>query len=372
MKRIVTLLILSLCLCACGSHSATTANESEKGHIMTWQEQYDLGVRYLSEGNYEEAIIAFTAAIEIDPKQPTPYVGRGDAYNGAAQLSMTNVGEDTELTEDAAKAYSNAVADYLKAIDLDESVAELYKKAAEVYVTLGDTEAAVEILERGIAATGNGSLSEYLEQLNNEIANERAQTLLQPLYELFEAGDIESAKGLMRQAEYCDMSAELSEGYFCYDAGNGNVLAIYPDNFYYFGQWQNGQRSGHGIWIQAVFDEDIGTESYIYEGSWENDLPNGKGIITQHSTNYDGLGYDRVNEFSGSFSDGFYDGTFLHVLRYADGNILSGALSAINGVLQPVEGSTVYEGGYYYVAIDEIQGAYMMSCGEIHKVWGFY
>ena len=44
----------------------------------TWQEKYDLGVRYLSEGNYEEAIIAFTAAIEIDPKQASAYVGRGD------------------------------------------------------------------------------------------------------------------------------------------------------------------------------------------------------------------------------------------------------------------------------------------------------
>ena len=31
-----------------------------------WQEQYDLGVRYLSEGNYEEAIVAFTAAVSSD------------------------------------------------------------------------------------------------------------------------------------------------------------------------------------------------------------------------------------------------------------------------------------------------------------------
>ena len=38
-----------------------------------WQEQYDLGVRYLSEGNYEEAIIAFTAAIEIDAQRPEGY-----------------------------------------------------------------------------------------------------------------------------------------------------------------------------------------------------------------------------------------------------------------------------------------------------------
>lgn len=45
-----------------------------------WQEQYDLGVRYLSEGNYEEAIIAFTAAIEIDPKCPEAYLGVAETY----------------------------------------------------------------------------------------------------------------------------------------------------------------------------------------------------------------------------------------------------------------------------------------------------
>ena len=46
----------------------------------TWQEQYDLGVRYLSEGNYEEAIIAFTAAIEIEPKLADAYIGLADTY----------------------------------------------------------------------------------------------------------------------------------------------------------------------------------------------------------------------------------------------------------------------------------------------------
>ena len=45
-----------------------------------WQEQYDLGQQYLLEENYEEAIVAFTAAIEIDPNQADAYIGRGDAY----------------------------------------------------------------------------------------------------------------------------------------------------------------------------------------------------------------------------------------------------------------------------------------------------
>lgn len=72
MKRITTLLTalaLILGLCACSS-SATSA----------WQEQYDLGIRYLSEGNYREAIIAFNAAIEIDPRLADAYIGLADAY----------------------------------------------------------------------------------------------------------------------------------------------------------------------------------------------------------------------------------------------------------------------------------------------------
>ena len=45
------------------------------GSTATWQEQYDLGVQYLSEGNFEEAVLAFSAAIEIDSKRAEAYVG---------------------------------------------------------------------------------------------------------------------------------------------------------------------------------------------------------------------------------------------------------------------------------------------------------
>ena len=49
-KRICSvLLLLMLLLTGCGKST------EEK-----WQEQYDLGMRYLNESNYEEAILAFT------------------------------------------------------------------------------------------------------------------------------------------------------------------------------------------------------------------------------------------------------------------------------------------------------------------------
>lgn len=67
-NRLLALLLI-FSLVACGSAG-------------DWQTQYDLGVRYLSDGNYEEAIIAFNAAIEIDPKQETTYLALADAYVG--------------------------------------------------------------------------------------------------------------------------------------------------------------------------------------------------------------------------------------------------------------------------------------------------
>ena len=53
-----------------------------------WQEQYDLGMRYLNERNYEEAILAFMSAIEIDPRQADAYVYLTQAYLTQVTLKM--------------------------------------------------------------------------------------------------------------------------------------------------------------------------------------------------------------------------------------------------------------------------------------------
>ena len=132
-RWLVPCLLLSV-LCSCGQSAPT------------WQEQYDLGVRYLSEGNYEEAIIAFTAAIEIDPKRAEAYVGRGDAYV-------------------AQEEYALAEEDYLAAIQLDELLVDAYNRLADLYVEQGDLTRVLELLRQGYEATGDQGLLSRLEAL---------------------------------------------------------------------------------------------------------------------------------------------------------------------------------------------------------------
>ena len=45
-----------------------------------YAEQIDLGRRYLTEQKYEEAIVAFGKAIEIDPRKPEAYLELAEAY----------------------------------------------------------------------------------------------------------------------------------------------------------------------------------------------------------------------------------------------------------------------------------------------------
>ena len=91
MKRFAAfLLALMLLLTACSPKSASDP----------WQEQYDLGMKYLGEGSYAQAIEAFTAAIAIDPAREEAYTQRAEAYvRLARQLSDFLSGGKSEFPQ---------------------------------------------------------------------------------------------------------------------------------------------------------------------------------------------------------------------------------------------------------------------------------
>ena len=119
-------LCLALTFCACQKNAGTEGT-------LTWQEQYDLGVRYLSEGNYEEAIFAFQAAIAIDPKRPEAYASLADAYLEDAESARDTLQQGVDATGD------QALADRLNGLT-DQTADPGQMLFTGPYMTLADVE----------------------------------------------------------------------------------------------------------------------------------------------------------------------------------------------------------------------------------------
>lgn len=346
-QLLVAVLVLSAVLTACRSESlAPTATQSG----TSWQEQYDLGLRYLSEGDYEAAILAFTAAIEIDPKRPESYISRGDTYY-----------EQSLLAEDDQSAQSlleMARTDYEHALDLGNT----------------DAQSKLEVIQSALQ-----NLKFKLE----------SQTLLHALFECFEANELDRAKALMRTDSYQAMSAATGNSYFCFDGGHGVVAAVYPDNHYYYGGWKNGMRSGNGLWIRAVYDDDSNLESESYEGAWEFDRPNGEGTILSIMYEDDlqleaGETTCIRTEIQGTFLNSMYHGTIYETWYMNNRDVHTWTpITAINGIYQPlspvpaeIKSRDYYQNnissGRFLVAIDQAnQSTDFWDSGFVHQVFGF-
>ena len=105
-----------------------------------WQEQYELGTKYLERKMYEEAIEAFSEAIKIEQGNPEVYAARGSAYIHSGE------------TEAHLKA---AQADYEKAVSLDGSYARDYLGLADIHIRKKEYDKALEVLNQGLEKTGD-------------------------------------------------------------------------------------------------------------------------------------------------------------------------------------------------------------------------
>lgn len=228
-----------------------------------WQEQYDLGVRYLSEGNYEEAIIAFTAAIEIDAQ-------RSEGYHGLA----------------------------------------------DVYVALGDIDAAITTLNQGYEETGDSSIMDRLAELENgqiPILTEEGKRNLTWAYNLLKANDYtalcQEGNQLYIDRQYAfpfdDYIGLCFDGAGLHRSFDGICMKIIDSRHWYFGQLVSGEPEGIGVsYCYRPQVESNGTLFYeLYEGEWRNGKANGDGVLTnmigntaeeQCSHTYEGVWVDNA------------------------------------------------------------------------------
>ena len=78
-SKVLIVLGVILAVIAAVVMTVVLAGHSREKKLQT---QLDLGNKYLAEEQYEDAIVAFEAAISIEPKTPEAYKGLAEAYGG--------------------------------------------------------------------------------------------------------------------------------------------------------------------------------------------------------------------------------------------------------------------------------------------------
>jgi len=154
MKRLLSIFISIIMLMSVAACSK---------NVGTWQEHYDLGMRYLSEGNYKEAIITFNVAIEIDEKQVDAYIGLADAY--IAQ------GDTEKAIEALEKGYKVTKSDVLNEKIMDVSLNEYGATKFELRKFFKDYESITEeekkLLDDAISLAETGDCYGLVELLRH-------------------------------------------------------------------------------------------------------------------------------------------------------------------------------------------------------------
>lgn len=262
MKRIVCLILACmLFLTACGI----------KAEVLTWQEQFDLGVRYLSEGNYEEAILAFNAAIEIDPMQPESYIS-----------------------------------------------------LAELYMEQDNADAALSVLEQGFAATEDERLRELLEKWKIELKmTEEAKDIFEWCYETMQAEDYESmAKLLTGGNEFEPIPVDFFWKHseyrgICYDGNaystdlNGIGLKMIENSNLYYGELVKGEPNGKGVGVETTlcYTGETALALELYIGAWKDGKPNGAGV--RYDAKGNGIGEQCVGIYKGNWINNLAEGEII-------------------------------------------------------------
>ena len=131
----------------------------------------DRGIQRFQEGEYEEAITAFTEAIKVNP-------GKADHYSnrGLAKQQLLDQLLDQSRTVNV-KDYNPVIDDYTKAINLDPD-APTYILRARLWTRIGPPYKAVPDLEKALqiaTALGHRPIVTEVEELLHELQSRNSE-----------------------------------------------------------------------------------------------------------------------------------------------------------------------------------------------------
>lgn len=318
MKKLLWGLFFLLCLCTACSKKP----EDE------FAEQLKLGQKYLAELNYEDAVVAFTKAIELEPQNKEAYLGRGQAYAEMAQKIKDQEPEMyIEYCEKAAEDY-----EMVREIEPDDR--DSAKKLIHIYMEIGEDEKAAKIEDEIKAGAGDveSEAAEMNESYDNADELEAGTEILKKMPQLFEEENFDSIFEVMESEEFQDIADEVEDRDDPILMVQDSVgIGLYPvttdylgDCMLYYGEYRNGVRHGAGFWL-GYFEGN----RYLARGKWENDFPNGEQSVREW---FDGLSQDvTLLEKSGKAYRGLWDGNVNWNYERSNGDIDKFIVSFSNG-----------------------------------------
>ena len=129
------------------------------------QQQLDLGARYLSELNYEQAIAAYEAALEIDPKSADAYIGLLTVYDRS--------GDADGVRETYAQAV--AVLPEQERARVEEETVRIFIAQADEMASEGHLQEAYDVLEQSSELVQSQELQEKAQDVEAAIRREREE-----------------------------------------------------------------------------------------------------------------------------------------------------------------------------------------------------
>lgn len=367
MKKVLAIVIAAVLLVAGG------VSVGVSGVLDPYEQQIRLGYKLMGEGNYEEAILAFDAAIEIDVKRDKAYIGKADVYVSRC---------DTTTLEDVKAVLKLAYDQHYN----DDNIINAFIRLADELIAKDKGEWAIELLNYGYELTQNGRIKEHKSKVLNGIAG----GFLAELYRMFEEGDDAGVKKEIQSEKYLSFMEMVDDSdykYIYFPDNNSNqtgkgIALYYVDSstygklFAYYGDFENGLRSGNGIWMGAN-----GIQYYWFEGAWSNDAPNGSGkimIVKDESkiAKEPNHTYAIEIETAGSFKNGLYHGDINETWKMDSGETMVwSTISAIDGVYQKMEstssGVSVPESENEYNVAVTADGANLVDSGSKRSIIGF-
>ena len=235
-------------------------------------EQLELGNKYLTESDYEQAIVAFNKVIELDPKQVIAYEKLADSYIGLDKKE-----EAVDILCQGVSAITEAEAG-TEGQALKDRAGTLCEELLQTYLVTNADEA--NWYYEQLKQLDEAKVAQYENELQQAFAKEKIKSKYEDSLKNARTqivGDAWETLSVDQFSWKFELSKELDETGLedvVYDYGDGTYLQVTVGGYVYYGGMKDGKRDGNnGIWFRL---SDNGYK-YCFQGTWEDGYPNGSG-----------------------------------------------------------------------------------------------